>query len=428
MKYLIVFLMILIPVLTLAFDPPLNETCLVTAKDSGPVLVCYQSEATCLVAEEAIDKASSVQGKCAENSHCLVEKISDDFNRTSCYPDEASCQAAQSSTANEIVLACISESEMKSSFDSSVNSYELVIENITSGKQGAFLLSSKNNCEQIDRACLSQSDKCKIKQTPICKENKIYGNSAVDRQSVLATIFNNADYFQYYEDLVDNLFEDTLFENLLFVGKTTSVSAGSEGGGSEGGACQNDRDCDGIIDDNDNCPNVSNARGQSDDHDNDGIGDVCDLDWLDANSDRDNDGVIDREDICPDDPNPDQDDVCESDTVTDCGNPNSVGYLQNCLHDPLENECYTDFEGNRICEPNNIFTLIYKAIRGLTNILIPLAVLAIIWAGLQFVVAQGNESKITNAKKTLTNVLIGVALIVGARVIVEMINAIRLTL
>lgn len=105
-------------------------------------------------------------------------------------------------------------------------------------------------------------------------------------------------------------------------------------------------------------------------------------------------------------------------------NPTSI----NCVQDPLSTECYTDFNGARVCERNTIFSLLFKAIRGLTNILIPLSVLMIIYGGLQFVIARGNESKITDAKKTFTNIIIGVTLIIGARIFVEIINAIRLTL
>lgn len=54
-----------------------------------------------------------------------------------------------------------------------------------------------------------------------------------------------------------------------------------------------DADADGIVDSEDNCPNTSNANQA--DFDNDGIGDLCDLD-------DDNDGVVDTEDCFPFDP------------------------------------------------------------------------------------------------------------------------------
>ena len=52
-----------------------------------------------------------------------------------------------------------------------------------------------------------------------------------------------------------------------------------------------DRDGDTILDEDDNCPDVSNTN-QSD-IDGDGIGDVCD-------DDIDGDGIINTEDNCPD--------------------------------------------------------------------------------------------------------------------------------
>lgn len=61
-----------------------------------------------------------------------------------------------------------------------------------------------------------------------------------------------------------------------------------------------DTDNDGVADDIDNCPLISNPDQA--DMDNDGIGDVCD-------NDSDNDGVPDTEDNCPSIPNPDQKDA-----------------------------------------------------------------------------------------------------------------------
>ena len=61
-------------------------------------------------------------------------------------------------------------------------------------------------------------------------------------------------------------------------------------------------DQDGVLDDDDNCPNDENP-GQED-FDSDDLGDVCD-------PDEDNDGVDDVDDNCPFDDNPDQTDLDE---------------------------------------------------------------------------------------------------------------------
>lgn len=58
----------------------------------------------------------------------------------------------------------------------------------------------------------------------------------------------------------------------------------------------------------------------------------------------------------------------------------------------------------------------------LLTIAIPLSVVAIIWTGIQFFFAQGNETKITNAKKTLKWAIIGLAVVIGAYAIVATIK------
>ena len=69
-----------------------------------------------------------------------------------------------------------------------------------------------------------------------------------------------------------------------------------------------DSDGDGVADEQDNCPMVSNP-GQ-DDTDGDGTGDACDSQ---DDTDSDNDGVRDEIDNCPSTPNPDQDPAaCEN--------------------------------------------------------------------------------------------------------------------
>jgi len=75
----------------------------------------------------------------------------------------------------------------------------------------------------------------------------------------------------------------------------------------DGGGVPVDSDQDGIIDSEDNCPNIANP--DQEDEDDNGVGDVCE-----TGSDDDGDGVPNDIDQCPDtDPGVDVDDVgCES--------------------------------------------------------------------------------------------------------------------
>lgn len=63
----------------------------------------------------------------------------------------------------------------------------------------------------------------------------------------------------------------------------------------------------------------------------------------------------------------------------------------------------------------------------LQNVVIPLGVVVIVllvmYSGYLFVTAQGNDKKIGDAKKTLLYVLIGAAILLGATVIAEVIQA-----
>lgn len=102
-----------------------------------------------------------------------------------------------------------------------------------------------------------------------------------------------------------------------------------------------DVDEDGILDDSDNCPNISNP--DQSDNDTDGVGNVCD-------TDDDNDGVEDVADNCPLISNTDQYDVDDDGIgdVCDYINDNDADLIENevdnCPNVPNPNQLDTDFD------------------------------------------------------------------------------------
>lgn len=92
---------------------------------------------------------------------------------------------------------------------------------------------------------------------------------------------------------------------------------------------EDDLDLDGVLVDEDNCPDVANP--DQDDIDDDDLGDACD-------NDSDNDDVVDDEDNCPLTPNPDQIDTDE-DGFGDACDPDDDGdgvddEADACPHNP----------------------------------------------------------------------------------------------
>lgn len=84
--------------------------------------------------------------------------------------------------------------------------------------------------------------------------------------------------------------------------------------------------------------------------------------------------------------------------------------------------CPTD--GTTLCNPVKADSLTGLFDDVLSNVIIPvsivIAVMFIIWAGLKFVMAQGKAGDIEKARQNLIYVLIGVALVVGAEVILDL--------
>ena len=66
--------------------------------------------------------------------------------------------------------------------------------------------------------------------------------------------------------------------------------------------------------------------------------------------------------------------------------------------------------------------LIDRLLTALIYIAIPIAVVALVYTGFKFVMSQGNEKELTDAKRNLKYVLIGITIIISARVIIAIIR------
>lgn len=66
----------------------------------------------------------------------------------------------------------------------------------------------------------------------------------------------------------------------------------------------------------------------------------------------------------------------------------------------------------------SITTLVSNVIQAIVYIAFPIIILFLVYAGFLFVTAQGNEEKITTAKRVLLWTIIGALLVLGAQVLV----------
>lgn len=71
---------------------------------------------------------------------------------------------------------------------------------------------------------------------------------------------------------------------------------------------------------------------------------------------------------------------------------------------------------------NSISELIVIVTRVIRYVAIPFIVLFIMWAGAQFVLAQGNASKIEGAKKMLLWTLVGTMVVLSSELIANLLN------
>lgn len=77
---------------------------------------------------------------------------------------------------------------------------------------------------------------------------------------------------------------------------------------------------------------------------------------------------------------------------------------------------------NPLGNVTDIFTFINILLDAVFKLGAVLAVIAIIYAGFLFVTASGDEEKIKTAKKTLLFTVIGIAILLGARIIAAVIT------
>ena len=70
---------------------------------------------------------------------------------------------------------------------------------------------------------------------------------------------------------------------------------------------------------------------------------------------------------------------------------------------------------------NSVGALIQGFVEIFTYLVIIVAVLALVWVGFQFILAQGKPDRLSELKNWLLYIVIGIAIVVGARVIINVV-------
>lgn len=86
----------------------------------------------------------------------------------------------------------------------------------------------------------------------------------------------------------------------------------------------------------------------------------------------------------------------------------AIAAAQNELKNPLQFETIADF--------------VAGALRVMVMVSLPIITLFLVYAGFQFIMAQGNQAKLTSAKTNFMFVVLGSLLVLGAWVIATMIG------
>ena len=96
------------------------------------------------------------------------------------------------------------------------------------------------------------------------------------------------------------------------------------------------------------------------------------------------------------------------------------------LFDPVFAEGTAQNTGGGLQNPlgnTTIAQLLSLLLKAFVRLGIPIAILFLVYTGFLFVTAQGNDTKITKAKTSLLYTIIGIAVLVGAEVMANIIRA-----
>jgi hypothetical protein len=99
-------------------------------------------------------------------------------------------------------------------------------------------------------------------------------------------------------------------------------------------------------------------------------------------------------------------------------------FLALVLHLPIAHSA-CESNPNKLCNPiaaNNITELLTAILDVVVVVSIPVLVLAFIWTGFKFVTAQGNATKLDQARMNLWYTLLGAGIIIGIKVILAVIQ------
>ncbi|MFA6404459.1 MAG: hypothetical protein WCW03_00405 [Candidatus Paceibacterota bacterium] len=72
-------------------------------------------------------------------------------------------------------------------------------------------------------------------------------------------------------------------------------------------------------------------------------------------------------------------------------------------------------------EINSVGAIVSEGVKIFSYVVVLFAVIVLIWVGLQFILARGNAEELKKLKLWLTWVVVGVAIVIGARIIIELV-------